>query len=85
MARRYELPNTTWELIQDLVSPKQKMGRRAVRIEWCSMASSGSGALGQPGATCRNATVRERRCISVFATGETMAPSTSYWGACRFG
>ncbi|MEB0190828.1 MULTISPECIES: IS5 family transposase [unclassified Pseudomonas] len=27
MARRYELPDAGWELIKDLVSPEQKMGR----------------------------------------------------------
>jgi transposase len=27
MAKRYELPDATWELIADLVSPAQKMGR----------------------------------------------------------
>lgn len=27
MARRYELPDAAWELIKDLVSPEQKMGR----------------------------------------------------------
>ncbi|MCP1481977.1 transposase [Pseudomonas chlororaphis] len=27
MAKRYELPDTAWELIADLVSPEQKMGR----------------------------------------------------------
>ncbi|EIK51426.1 ISPs1a-2 [Stutzerimonas stutzeri TS44] len=27
MAKRYELPDAAWELIADLVSPKQKMGR----------------------------------------------------------
>lgn len=27
MAKRYELPDAAWELIVDLVSPEQKMGR----------------------------------------------------------
>lgn len=27
MAKRYELPDAAWELIADLVSPEQKMGR----------------------------------------------------------
>lgn len=27
MARRYELSDASWELIKDLVSPEQKMGR----------------------------------------------------------
>ncbi|TWD99019.1 hypothetical protein FB481_1181, partial [Pseudomonas sp. AG1028] len=27
MAKRYELPDAAWELIKDLVSPEQKMGR----------------------------------------------------------
>ncbi len=27
MARSYELPDASWELIKDLVSPEQKMGR----------------------------------------------------------
>jgi len=27
MAKRYELSDASWELIKDLVSPKQKMGR----------------------------------------------------------
>lgn len=27
MTRRYELPDASWELIKDLVSPEQKLGR----------------------------------------------------------
>ncbi|WP_153016156.1 transposase, partial [Pseudomonas savastanoi] len=27
MAKRYELSDASWELIKDLVSPEQKMGR----------------------------------------------------------
>lgn len=82
MARRYELSDASWELIKDLVSPEQKMGRprnddRQVLhgILWilCS------------GATCLNALGLGQRCISVFVTGATTAHSSEYWSVCIFG
>ncbi|MFW3166420.1 IS5 family transposase [Pseudomonas syringae pv. syringae] len=67
MAKRHELSNASWELIKDLVSPEQKMGRprsddRLVlhRVLWVLCSGAAWRDL-------RNALGLGRRCISVFA------------------
>lgn len=81
MARRYELSDASWELIENLVSPEQKMGRMIARF---STESCGSCVRALSGATCLSASGLGQRCISVFVTGATTARSSECWSVCTF-
>ncbi len=83
MAKRYELSDASWELIKDLVSPEQKMGRpRSDDRLVLHAILCGSSARALPGVICRNALGLGRWCINVFVTGATTVRSTGYWSAC---
>ena len=81
MARRYEFPDAAWALILDLVSPEQRMGRPRSDGRR-SMASSGTSAQVQPGATCQSGSAHGRRSISAFVTCGTLARSSKYLSVC---
>lgn len=82
MSKRYELTDASWELIKDLASPEQKMGRprtddRLVLhgILWilCS------------GAAWRDPLGLGQRCISVFVTGAMTVRLIEYSSTYTFG
>ena len=85
MAKRYELPDEAWELIADIVSPKQKRGRPRSDdrlmlngIFWILCSGAAWRDLPESGS------VPGRRCISGFVIGEMTALSIRFSSAYTF-
>ncbi len=84
MAKRYGLSDASWELIKDLVSPEQKMGRprsddRLVLHGILWILCSGAAWRDLPERFGPWSTV-----YSVFVTGAMTVRSSEYWSACTF-
>lgn len=85
MARRYELPDAGWELIKDLVSPEQKMGRPR-SDDW--LVLNGIFWIPCSGAAWRDLPERFGPWPTVYngsVTGETTARLTEYLSDCTSG
>ena len=82
MAKRYELPDAAWELIEYLFSREQKMDRPRHDDRLMLNGILWVCASVLPGATCRSASAHDRRCISAFVTGGTAACSIKYLSVC---
>lgn len=71
MAKRYELPDEGWELIADLVSKRQNMGRPRRDDRLMLNGISGYCARELHGETCLSDLALGLLSINAFAIGET--------------